>query len=304
VRASDFTYLDAPTPVAMAHRGGARYAPNVGFENTLAAFRRAVDMGYRYVETDVHATRDGHLVAFHDRVLDRVSDAVGAIAALALDEVRDARVGGSEPIPLLGELFEQLPDTRVNIDVKSDAALEPTVREILRHGATDRVCIGSFSERRIRAARSALIGACGVGEAVADHPGPALQRRADHPLHVVAARGVHQQRLGHRAPAVRVPTQDQVADALGARRTARFTAGDHLQALGLQACGEALDLGGFPRPFPAFEGDEPTACHPAKLAGSGPLSRRSAPPARRRSRSRPPGRAAHRPRPRRRGPAG
>ena len=58
--------------------------------------------------------------------------------------MRDALVGGSEPIPLLGELFEQLPGTRVNIDVKSDAALEPTVREILRHGAIDRVCIGSF----------------------------------------------------------------------------------------------------------------------------------------------------------------
>jgi len=71
VRAGDFAYLDGPTPVGLAHRGGAAFAPNVGLENTMAAFRQAVAMGYRYLETDVHATRDGQVVAFHDTVLDR-----------------------------------------------------------------------------------------------------------------------------------------------------------------------------------------------------------------------------------------
>jgi glycerophosphoryl diester phosphodiesterase len=156
VRASDFAYLDSPTPIALAHRGGAAYAPNVGIENTVAAFRRAVDMGYRYLETDVHATSDGHLVAFHDTVLDRVSNVSGAIESLPYDALREARIGGSEPIPLLGELFETFPDIRVNIDIKADTALEPTVREVLVHDARDRVCIGSFSERRLRAARAAL----------------------------------------------------------------------------------------------------------------------------------------------------
>ena len=156
MRASDFTYLDSPTPVALAHRGGAAYAPNVGIENTVAAFRRAVDMGYRYIETDVHATSDGQLIAFHDTVLDRVSDVSGAIETLPYDALREVRIGGSEPIPLLGELFETFPGIRVNIDIKADTALEPTVREVLAHGASDRVCIGSFSERRLRAARAAL----------------------------------------------------------------------------------------------------------------------------------------------------
>ena len=80
----------------------------------------------------------------------------GAIATLPYEAVSEARIGGTEPIPLLSDLFEQFPDTRINIDIKADDALDPTVREVLRHNATDRVCIGSFSERRLRAARAAL----------------------------------------------------------------------------------------------------------------------------------------------------
>ena len=77
--------------MALAHRGGSLYAPNLGLENTMTAFGNAVDLGYTHLETDVHVTRDGRLVAFHDTGLDRVSNARGRIRDLPWSEVAHAR---------------------------------------------------------------------------------------------------------------------------------------------------------------------------------------------------------------------
>ena len=158
-RAADFRFFDGPGPLALAHRGGTLYPPNMGIENSMRAFRNAVALGYTHLETDVHATADGTVIAFHDQRLDRVTDAVGAVAELPYAAVGEARIGGSEPIPTLEELLEELPDASFNIDIKSDSALEPTVEILRRQGALDRVCLASFSDKRIRAVRRLLGGA-------------------------------------------------------------------------------------------------------------------------------------------------
>jgi glycerophosphoryl diester phosphodiesterase len=145
-------FLDHAGPLAIAHRGGALD----GQENTMAAFARAVALGYRYLETDVHATADGILVTFHDASLDRVTDRTGKVAELPWRELRQARVGGTEPIPLLVELLERWPHVRINIDPKSDAAVQPLVEAIKRTGTIDRLCVGSFSDRRLQRLRAAL----------------------------------------------------------------------------------------------------------------------------------------------------
>ncbi|MER6981482.1 glycerophosphodiester phosphodiesterase [Streptomyces carpinensis] len=145
-------FLDHPGPIAFAHRGGAAD----GLENTAAQFRRAVELGYRYIETDVHATADGRLVAFHDATLDRVTDGAGLIADLPWEDVRQARVAGREPVPLFEELLETFPEVRWNVDVKAEPALRPLLDLIGRTGAWERVCVGSFSEARlVRAVRLA-----------------------------------------------------------------------------------------------------------------------------------------------------
>lgn len=116
----------------------------------MAAFAAAVDLGYRYVETDVHATLDEVVVAVHDESLDRVTDRTGDIAGMPWREVRNARIGGVEPVPTLEELLGAWPDLRVNIDIKSAGAVTPTVRVIERTAAHERVCIASFSDLRRR----------------------------------------------------------------------------------------------------------------------------------------------------------
>jgi glycerophosphoryl diester phosphodiesterase len=153
--ADDYPFFDAPF-LAFAHRGGATYPANRGRENTLPAFQNAVDLGYRYLETDVHATRDDRLVAFHDKRLDRVTDSTGAIATLTFASVRRALVDGELQIPTLAELFEAFPDARFNIDCKADQAVAPLARAIVEHGAADRVCVSSFSATRLRKLRQLL----------------------------------------------------------------------------------------------------------------------------------------------------
>jgi glycerophosphoryl diester phosphodiesterase len=120
-----------------------------GMENSMSAFRRAVEEGYRYIETDVQATTDGVVVVQHDDVLDRTTDRRGVIARLPWSEVGKARVGGREPIPTLEAVLEELPAARLNVDVKADNAVGPVLRVLERCNAWDRVCLASFSDARL-----------------------------------------------------------------------------------------------------------------------------------------------------------
>jgi glycerophosphoryl diester phosphodiesterase len=155
VRPTGFPYLDAlldqpGTVLAFAHRGGAYHPEVEGLENTLSAFRHAVELGYEYLETDVHATADGVLLAFHDAVLDRVSDHRGEIADLTAAQVAAALVGGRERVPTLASLFDEFPDARFNIDLKSPAAVPLLAQLVAERNAWDRVMVGSFSRRRLQ----------------------------------------------------------------------------------------------------------------------------------------------------------
>ncbi|MBL0706842.1 glycerophosphodiester phosphodiesterase [Sinomonas sp. JC656] len=143
--------------MAFAHRGFSLG----GLENTLTAFRAARDLGFTHLETDVRATRDGEVVAFHDDRLDRVTDRTGLLAHLDWAQVAAARVGGAggdvggpaggaERIPLFSEVAEELPDTFFNVDVKEAAAVVPFAEVIERMGLHERVLVTSFSDARRR----------------------------------------------------------------------------------------------------------------------------------------------------------
>jgi glycerophosphoryl diester phosphodiesterase len=142
---SPHPYLDSVKPIAFAHRGGTSAAP----ENSMRAFQHAVDLGYRYIETDVHATSDGHVVAFHDNDLQRTCGSSLKIAEASIEELSTARIDGTDPIPLLAEILITWPDMKVNIDCKSDAVVAPLIQQLRSSHCLDRVCIGSFSDQRL-----------------------------------------------------------------------------------------------------------------------------------------------------------
>jgi len=158
-------FLDAAGPVAFAHRGGTEAAP----ENTLPAFEAAAELGFRYLETDVHLTRDGVLMAFHDSRLDRVTDRTGAIAELETEEVEAADAGhrytpdGGRTFPFRGRgvgvprlatLLDRFPEARINLDPKTEACVGPLVALVDARDAWDRVCFGAFSDHRLRRIRT------------------------------------------------------------------------------------------------------------------------------------------------------
>ncbi|MGO4958303.1 glycerophosphodiester phosphodiesterase [Luteococcus sp. Sow4_B9] len=191
------------TFTALAHRGGSLLPGNVGRENTLHAFGQAVALGYTHLETDVHATADGELVAFHDPELDRVTDSSGRIRDLTLEQVREARIAGQDQIPTLDEVVDAFPDSFLNIDIKSPSAIDPLVACLRRHGAQDRVCVGSFNQNSLQRFRrltrghvATSVGPVGVAwtarvpllPQLLASPGLAFQMPEDH---VVAGRRVH-----------------------------------------------------------------------------------------------------------------
>ncbi len=131
----------------MAHRGFSRE----GLENSMAAFRAAVELGYRYLETDVHTTADGVVYVFHDDTLDRVTDGTGRLSDLTAAEMAGARIAGREPIPTFDDLVTGLNGVNLNVDVKDWNSVQSLADAIERHQAHARVLVTSFSDRRRRA---------------------------------------------------------------------------------------------------------------------------------------------------------
>jgi glycerophosphoryl diester phosphodiesterase len=149
-------FLDHAGVLAFAHRGDHLAGP----ENTMAAFEGAVMLGYRYLETDIHCSQDGYLLAFHDSSLDRVTNQSGLIANLDYASIQRARIAGSHSIPLIEDLIEAFPDARINIDLKSDQTVKPFMALVKRLQCQDRICVGSFSSARVEAIRANFPNVC------------------------------------------------------------------------------------------------------------------------------------------------
>ena len=139
-------FLDIAASIAMAHQGGGAEFPG----NTMEAFAGAVSLGYRYVETDVHLSADGVIVICHDTTVDRTTDGTGAIRDLTWNELNQLSVHDGGRLARLDEVLAAWPDLRINIDPKDDAVVAPLGDLLMETGAVNRVCVGAFSDARVR----------------------------------------------------------------------------------------------------------------------------------------------------------
>jgi glycerophosphoryl diester phosphodiesterase len=145
-------YLDGPYPRAYAHRGW-HLDDLAGCENTLAAFRRAVQEGFGYLELDVHASRDRVPVVHHDPFLGRTTEGRGPVGARTASELDRVLVRGREPVPRLEQVLEELPETRITVELKSAAVVQPVLEVLERTDSWPRVCLGSYVDGWLERAR-------------------------------------------------------------------------------------------------------------------------------------------------------
>lgn len=131
----------------------------------MPAFEHAVSLGFDYLETDVHLSSDGVLVAFHDADLERITGRPGTIADRTWDELRAIDLGGAS-IPRLDELLSSFPTAKFNIDPKVDEAVGPLGDAIAAFDAVDRVGIGAFDDARITSLQERF------GPTLCTSPGP------------------------------------------------------------------------------------------------------------------------------------
>jgi glycerophosphoryl diester phosphodiesterase len=131
-------------PHVIAHRGASGYE----YENSRAAFRRAIMLDADGVELDVHATRDGTIVVHHDAEL----PGVGPIAQLTTEEARQVRIRNGETLPLLQEVLELIGDHDVWVEVKSlPSEHDQALLSVLDAGpAPQRYAVHSFDHRIVR----------------------------------------------------------------------------------------------------------------------------------------------------------
>jgi glycerophosphoryl diester phosphodiesterase len=137
----------------IAHRGASGYAP----ENTLSAFKRAIEMGADMIELDIHQTKDGEIVVLHDKNLFRVAKVNKLVEDLTLKEIKELEVGSwfspeytGEKIPTLREVLSLVKGkVGVNIEIKKGRRLYPEIEEKLvkiieEYDLVEPVIISSF----------------------------------------------------------------------------------------------------------------------------------------------------------------
>lgn len=149
--------------IVLGHRGASGYAP----ENTLEAFKMAMDMGADGFELDVHLSKDGELVVIHDETVDRTTDGTGFVGEMTLAELKALDASNHKEgykgakIPTLGEVYDLIRDTDhiVNVEIKTDNIFYPQLEEKVlalekEKGMEGRIVYSSFNHYTVKKIRA------------------------------------------------------------------------------------------------------------------------------------------------------
>jgi glycerophosphoryl diester phosphodiesterase len=136
----------------IAHRGASAYEP----ENTLRAFRRAIELGADMSELDLHLSKDGALVVMHNYTVDQTTNGHGEIKNLTLDEIKRLDAGLGEQVPTLQEVIDLVRGrSGLYIELKGQGTPRPlvTLLRANRFTAPHQVIVGSFQSELARATK-------------------------------------------------------------------------------------------------------------------------------------------------------
>jgi glycerophosphoryl diester phosphodiesterase len=152
---TETAFLSGALPRVFAHRGLYLHKHGID-ENSIASFLEAVEHGATHIETDRQVTLDGVAVLFHDTTLLRLMAVDAKVSDLTFAELSSYSLPNNGKVPSLDQVLRELPGVRLNIDIKSDGAVAPTVRAIEENSAHDRVLVSSFSKTRRKQALALL----------------------------------------------------------------------------------------------------------------------------------------------------
>ena len=202
-------YFAGPLPRVIAHRG---FAPDGGdrVENTIPAFAAALALGASHLETDVHASSDGIAIVSHDPDLMRLVGHPGTVADFTAAQLRELDLGSGARFCTLAELLGAFPEARINIDIKSADAVEPTIAAIRQNGAVDRVLVTSFSGDRRSTAVKGLPGVATSASAAGFVVALVASKLGLTPVMRLVLRGVDAVQVPERALGLQVTTARMV----------------------------------------------------------------------------------------------
>ena len=143
-------YLKYDGLAVIAHRGGAEES----FENTIESFEYSKSLGCKFIETDVQVSSDGIPYIFHDNDLKRILNRPNEFSSLSSNEINALKIFENHKIPTLEEVLDKFPELSFQIDFKTDQVVDPALEIIKKTYSMDRVCIASFSSKRLNYVRS------------------------------------------------------------------------------------------------------------------------------------------------------